>query len=174
MTPTIWDSIADTPWWILATYLYLLRFGYLSTKSRIVHLNVISRTTFIFFTTTLILFALTKQFTLPKIALWLASLSVGMLIGWLQYRLMRIKAIKDERLIRLPGSWFLLLTTPLLIYFQLQKGYNYIASLDLMHNPTLLFWLPVAYGLMAGVIIGKLIYARRCVKKGPFLLTSSH
>jgi hypothetical protein len=38
----------------------------------------------------------------------------------------------------------------------------------------LLAWLPPLYGLFAGLFIGKTIYAKRCVNKGPFLDAPHH
>ena len=96
MTPTVWDTIAETPWWIYAIYLYLFQMAYLATKSRIVEVKALRNFALFFVISTLFLLIVGKQLTLPKTGLWLAALCIGALAGFLQFRLYKIKAVKNE------------------------------------------------------------------------------
>jgi len=169
MSPTIWDTLANTPWWIYPLYYYLLRTGYLATKSRFVPLRTLRLFTLFFVLSTFALLLGSQQLSVTKFGLWLASLAGGALIGWLQFRLMRIKSKPQEALIRVPGNWLIICGAIAMIIIQLFKGYDYYLHLAQQVAPIFLSWLPVVYGVLGGIFMGKLIYANRCMKVGPYI-----
>lgn len=163
MESTIWDSIAATSWWVYFFYAFLLRSGYLATKPRQGAYKSIRNTAILFFffaTGTLVAL---KLFSLMTFGYWLGALTIGILTGWLQYRLARIKVIPETKIVQLAGSWFPMLIVFGLIYLYSRYGMNYAINLDLIHNPTVLAWLPAFYGLFAGLMIGKVLYLRQAL-----------
>lgn len=161
METTIWDTIADTPWWVGFTYVALIYSGYLATKARLVPFKYLRKTTISFVIATFIVLIVLKRFSLPALCSWLAMLILGSIIGWLQYRIMKVKANGPSGLIRLPGNWISICIIFGLIYWQSHSTSIDLFDVNFLLSQNVTRWLPPCYGLLAGLMIGKLVYLRR-------------
>ena len=169
---SIWETAANTPWWVYALFIYLVRLGFLATQPRIIPVKnlLLLPTLFVLFS----LFNLysTVQVTALHLLVWLGALCLGCLLGWLQYAALKIKAIKDEAKLYIPGTWTLLFI--ILIIFSIKYYFNYESAIE----PSALTnssspWVLLLYGLFTGLFIGRMSYAFRCLKYGPFVTESS-
>lgn len=169
MTPTIWDSLANTPWWIFIAYPYFLYLSYQATKPRFIAYSAFRNTAIIFTIAATLFLIFTKSFKPSQAGMWSAALIAGIAIGWIQFQILRIKARKNDLSLRTPGNWLLVLLVIGTMYYQYQHGYNSVFSLSNLNNSRLIAWLPIIYGLLSGAFIGKAIYAKRCIMNGPYL-----
>lgn len=164
-----WFGIADTPWWIYGLFAYFLFIGYIATKPRIIHFRQLIGATamlsgFSFFN--FIFFVHPNQVYL---GIWaFCFLSAG-LCGFLQFRIAKIKAFKNESKISLPGTYTILA----LALFGIASKYYTHFQLDLnpamLNQPLTLQLLSGFYGSLTGYFAGKTYYAWRCIKRGPYV-----
>lgn len=173
MNPSFWEAIANTPWWVYALLIYLIRLGLLATKPRIVTLNKLSLlpTIFVFFS----LFTMysTAQLNFTNFSFWVLALLLGGLFGWLHFVALKIRAIENQSKIHLPGTWSFLFF--ILVIFSAQYYLHYESNIDptFFTRPHILNWLFVGYGFLSGLFLGRILYALRCIKSGPFLRNTS-
>jgi hypothetical protein len=169
MTPTIWDSIANTSWWVFFLYLYFIYAGYAALHSRYIPYKSLRGVSIIFLITTVSCLFIAKQITLTTLGLWSAALAVGIILGWTQFWLMRIKADKKNGSLKIPGNWLILPFVFAAMYAQYRYNLMNMINLDFLRSQQFFKWLPPLYGLLAGLFIGKAIYSKRCLQKGPWV-----
>lgn len=171
MTTSIWETVANTPWWVFVLFTYLVIVGYLASRPRIVPIKklVILPTLFI----ALSCFNIYKVFTLTNehIVIWLGMLVIGFGLGWLQFKKLNIKAIKEQAAIMIPGTWTLLLIIVLIFSLRYYYGYQLALNPNIFNDPKTANILLSAYGLTAGLFSGRLAFAWRCLKVGPYVKT---
>lgn len=169
MSHSIWQVIANTPWWVFFLFVYLIRVSYVATKPRIIPLKSMLILPSIF--VTLSIFGLANIIKLDSynILLWLAALLVGSSLGWLQFYALKIKAIKEGNKIYIPGTWsvfFIVLTIfSIKYYFNVELALDPASIAASKYGPIFI----LMYGLFTGLFFGRLAYSIRCVKSGPYL-----
>lgn len=170
MHDSIWQAIANIPWWIYGTFIYLLRLGFLATKPRIISIkSILILPGFLIFISLLSIY-LNKQFNFLHFLTWLSTFLLGTGCGWLQFRFFNIKAIKNEAKLYVPGTWSLLIV--IVVSFSSRLYFlNASNKIDfaLFLQPPLVIWLFALYGLLTGLFFGRITYALRCLKVGPYL-----
>ncbi|RDI45161.1 DUF6622 family protein [Aquicella lusitana] len=170
MNNSIWEIIAGTPWWVYVLFVLLVRFGILASKPRIIPFRQLLLLPAVFIPLS---FASLYQMhlSLSLFGLWAGALLLGAAGGWLQFRFINIKAIKNQSKLYVPGTWSILII--ILIVFAVKYYYSYESAVNpgQIINPHINVWFALLYGLFTGLFIGRVAYALRCLKTGPFLST---
>jgi hypothetical protein len=158
MTDSIWLQIADTPWWVYAFFIYFLYVGYLATKPRVVSFKAMFLPTGIFTGISLICILL-SPLVIRNIPSLLLAAAAGSLLGWLQYRFMKLKVMQNKSAYETPGSWNLFFIIILLIflkfYFAFEINFNLFLQQDYVD-----FFL-ILYSFSIGLFLGRLFYCLR-------------
>lgn len=168
MTYTIWASIANTPWWIFAFFLYLIWIGAAATTPRIVSFRSLFILPSLFLLLSFAAMTATVKLDLLHFLSWQVCVVFGIGLGYLQCRLLKMKALKNERALYIPGTYSLLILLAVIFILKFYSGF------DLGFLPSFLLhgdhsqWLVGAYGLGMGLFIGQFLYAFRCLKNGPY------
>ncbi|TAK73019.1 MAG: hypothetical protein EPO11_09310 [Gammaproteobacteria bacterium] len=168
MTNSIWESIADTPWWVYLVFIILIRMGYAATKGRVVHIRSFLVLPVIFIFTSLLNFFVNISFTPTNIALWLGTTLIGIAVGCIQFQLMKIKAVPNENKLYLPGTWGLLILLMLLFAARYYTGYEIALDPTILQQPKWMMGMFLLYGLLTGLFIGRAFCAVRRLKRGPY------
>ncbi|EKD71347.1 MAG: hypothetical protein ACD_46C00204G0001 [uncultured bacterium] len=170
MSYDFWQSIASTSWWYFLIFSYVIFMGVLSTKTRVVEIkNNIFILPTLFFISTISTLIIAKQFTLKNAGIWAVGILIGYAISWLQLRFSKIRAIRNENKLKVPGSWNILMTLGIVLVVKYYTGYNFTFDIYAYDPTHLFFWLAGLYGLFSGLFLGKMIYCHRCIKFGPFV-----
>lgn len=168
MPTTIWEIIAGTPWWVFGLFIYLSYAGFLATKPQIVPLKTLFIIPVIFVFMSIISMFTVLHITLNNLGLWCAAGLTGCALGWLQFRAMKVKAIRNEAKLYMPGSWLLLVIV--LILFACRYYINYEVALDpaFLSQSKYTSYIYIIFGLFTGLFAGRLLFARRVLKAGPY------
>lgn len=110
--------------------------------------------------------------TANSLLLWFSILTLGITLGWIEFRLIKIKAIQAERKLYIPNEIFLFLLIPFIVilvhYFGFAKTSMFTIQQTPLTNEQLLQSFMI-YGLITGIILGRLCHALRCIKIGPYI-----
>jgi hypothetical protein len=166
---SIWQIVAGTPWWVYVLFIYLMRLGFYATKSHIIPVKKIFIMPMIF-----LVLSIVSMFGMAlnafNLSIWVASILVGAVLGWLQYKALRIKAVKNKASLYVPGTWSLLIIITLIFSIKYYFGYTISIDPNVLMQPQYTAWILGLYGLFSGLFIGRLTYALRCIKVGPFVM----
>lgn len=168
MTYTIWQVIANTPWWVFLVFILIVRVGLLATKARTIPVKNLFIIPAIFFVMTLVNMYFFVSFTLLNLSIWLSTLLLGLFAGWLQFRSLNIKALKNEAKLVVPGTWSLLVILLTIFVIKYYAGYQFVIDPEVLKQPKYVYGLLTLYGLFTGLFIGRLLYSLRCLKYGPY------
>lgn len=169
MTASVWEVIAETPWWFYVFCFFFLKISLEATKARTVPVKSLALMPAIFIPFSLLGIYFNVTINFNNVLIWVGSLLLGLLLGFLQCRLFRIKAIKNEDKLYFPGSWTMLISIIVFIIVIYYHGFHFTIDLDTFKQPKYARILLSLYGLFAGVFIGRWYYSMRCVKYGPFV-----
>lgn len=170
MTDSIWQTIAATPWWIYPLYAYILWIGLMTTKARVVSVRMLSIAPFFFvFLSMMTLFMMLHTITWAYLSIWIGALFLGTGLGYLHLTVCRIRMDKHSSSLYLPGTWVLFIIFLILFLCKVFFKRPLTFDIQLLMNPKYATFLIFFYGLITGLLIGRLGYALRCLKSGPFL-----
>jgi len=169
MTNSIWNILAETPWWVYVLFIYLIRLGIKATKPQTVPLKNLLLLPLAFFTLSCLSIYFSLKITALHIALWSLALLVGSFLGFLQGRLLKIKAIKHESQLHFPGSWSLLIMLLIIFASKYYLGHETAIDPAILTQPSSAAAMFALYGLMTGLFFGRVGYAIKCIKVGPYL-----
>jgi hypothetical protein len=161
MSHAFWQSVAQIPWWIYAFFVIIIRMGFYAKRNTLnLAINKLIAITLLFFISSFILLYLGNiSFTLVHMALWGAATVAGCLLGWLQYQfLLKVKADKKNNTLQVKGSWSILIVGLAIFAVKWFDQFNL--------NPTSLL---LIFGLLGGLLIGRLGYGFYCLKHGPYI-----
>lgn len=169
MAFSTWEQIANIPWPFYAFLYFMLYSIYRTTKPSILSIRIfLYLPTFLILATSLYLTALKNHFA-TQIVFWVSGIVAGIFIGMRLLKYQQVKAIAGHKKIYLPGSWS---TIILLAIIASVQG---ISAGLMAHYPDTQYqhlfnasWFLI-YGLFTGMFIGRMIYAFRCLKHGPFI-----
>jgi hypothetical protein len=169
MTASIWESIADTPWWMYLGFIGLFALSWSATKPREIPIRNLLATPLVFIPFSLLCISFTLPINALNIGIWVVTAALGTVLGWWQFRLMKIKAIKDKLMIHMPGTRSLFIFMFLISAAKYFYGFSFSDYLALFTQVKYAKPILGGYGLLTGLLIGKVFYCLRCVKVGPFL-----
>lgn len=154
---TVWHAAINTPWWVYILFAVLLRFGYQTTKTRVVSVNKLFIIPLIFLAMSIHTIVTSVPFNLLNVGMWTISLILGIGLGWWQISHSAIKVDKKHNLLQLPGNW----STMLLIFtiFATKYYFGYQLAVHPYRVSHLGFDISVVAisGILAGMFIGRLL-----------------
>lgn len=169
MQTSIWENIADTPWWFFLAVLGLIWMAWLATKPKTVAVKSLFLIPVIYIPLSLASIFLSFPITPASVFIWIGATMAGTVLGWLHFRVLRIKAIQNESRLYIPGTWTLFILLLLIAVSKYYYGYSFIIDPQYFIQAKYATIIVALYGLFAGLFIGKVIYSLRCVKYGPYL-----
>jgi len=167
MTITIWDIIADTPWWVYVLIIFFIRIAYLATKPQLVSIKKMFALPLSMLVISTILLATQFPIHWLDVSIFVLALLLGSLLGWLHFRIKKVKAIMNQAILYVPGSWniFILLIAIIVIRF----NWNNSLSKETFMQPNGILVISLLLGSSMGLMLGRLYYSLKCLKSGPFL-----
>lgn len=154
---TFYHLVVSTPWWVYLLLVYLLNLGYQATKTRTVSIKKLFIIPTIFTYFSLHTLIKTTPMSLFSLSTFVSSLMSGSALGWLQISLYQIEVDRENKLLKLPGTWSTLII--ILIVFILRYYFSY----RLMTHPGLethlqftLFILLLS-GICTGLFLGRFL-----------------
>lgn len=166
MSYTLWEYIAETPWWFYLILIGMFRVAYLTTKPRFIFIKPLffSQVMYIIFIT-IVFFSMIKL-SLPNMPIFLSLLGLGSLFGWLHFRFKQIKVIKDKSQFYIPGTWLFFIS----LFILIPAKYYYFGSqvtmdMNLFQQEK---WIPLIYGfsgMIIGLAVGRTFYLLQAVRQ---------
>jgi hypothetical protein len=169
MQTSIWEKIADTPWWFFLFVIGFISLAWVATKPKIIPIKNLLLMPAIYIPFSLLSIALTIPINRIVVLLWLTGTLTGIVIGWLHFRILNIKAVKNKSSLYVPGTWSLFGLILLITATKYYYGYSLMIDPKIFIQAEYVNYFITLYGLFAGIFIGKIIYSLRCIKVGPFI-----
>lgn len=161
MNPQIWQNIATLPWWMTALYIYLFYLSYLATKPRPFQISNLYLLPCLLLTMAILNMVTILHVTPEIFGAWIAAMLVGTFFGYLSFLIMKIKPIKGQKTLELPGTWALLVIIPGFLIYHIIYGFQSMITLTLFADPKNANIILGLYGLLTGIQLGKLTYVRK-------------
>ncbi len=170
----IWESIANTPWWVYVMMAYLIHIGIKATHPHQISLRQCLYFPLMFiFLSICLMSALVDHWTLALLERLCLSLIAGVLFGMLQFKFLGIKAIPQTQQLQQPGSYGVLIMTFIMIALKCYLGDQFLLDLSLLQYLQQPKWLLIVHGFMSGLFIGRILSVLRCLRRGPFVNIAS-
>jgi hypothetical protein len=166
MNNAFWQVLGNTPWWVYVVFVFLIYVGINARKPRILPVRQLVTLPSIFLVLSFIGLYEHEQLSSHNIFLWLIAMLPGIFLGWLQFHALRIKAIKNTNTLYVPGSWLILGIVMLIFIIKYYIGYREDTDTHFIEHAAR--WMLLLYGFFTGLFIGRLAYAVRCIKFGPY------
>ncbi|MGX1098206.1 DUF6622 family protein [Amorphus sp. MBR-141] len=152
---TLVDTVQGTPWWVWLLLAYLIFVGWLRSKTRVAPLWKI----FILPAVILVLEFGSVQHLMDgqavRILAWVGGLAVGILVGLLVVRTIRIRADRPRGLVEVPGSWSYLAALLLIFAIKYYFGYRMAVDPDSMARTGWVMTQLAITGALAGWLVGR-------------------
>lgn len=152
---TVIGALEGTPWWVWALLAYLIYVGWKRTKTRIIrHRRIYILPAIIFIIELESVIRLFDGSAL-RILLWIGGLLIGIAVGWLVIRPMKIRADKDRDLLEMPGSWSSMAALLIIFAVKYYFGFMQAVARERMAEPG---WVDIQLavtGALAGWLIGR-------------------
>lgn len=170
MDASIWQTIAETPWWLYVIAAYFIMICWVATRPSIVPVKSLLVLPCLFLLFSLPALILYSEFNMVNSLLAFLIGGVGVPFGWLEFKIHRIKAFKNEDKLYIPGTWnlFILIAIFCLLKFYFEFTLNDFLTLKIFTHHKLSTNLIFVYAFLLGFFIGRYGYARQCLKSGPF------
>jgi hypothetical protein len=175
MQDTIWHTIAATHWWIFVLFFFCAWNCYIVTKPHRVSLNNLYMPAFSFIGMsalylTMVMTLRGSQFDYNLMLTWCGMVLLGTTLSYLHYYALKVKAQPDAAIIVLPGSYlpmlYFIVAISVKLYFRIQINFHLAQLLNPEHYRVL----ATIYGCLSGLCLGRVVYAVRCIKRGPYSL----
>lgn len=170
MTTTIWDIIADIPWWVSVIIVFFIRIAYLATKPQLVSIKKMFTLPISMLVISTILLATQFPIYWLDVAIFFMALILGSGLGWLHFRIKKVKAVMNQATLYIPGSWNIFII--IIAMFVIRVNWNTSLSKETLMQPNMILLASFLLGLSMGLVLGRLYYALRCIKLGPFTETT--
>ncbi len=170
MSYRILQAIAATHWSIYFMFAYLAYASFLATKPKIIPLKSFYFLLVMFIALTSLAISTMIHVTSVNAAYYAGTLALGVSLGWLQCTRLKVAAIEGKKQFRIQGSYIF----GILIFTLIVARYVYFTELDIsvesFKTPFYSDLMMGFYGLFTGLVIGRLLYMKRVLKFGPFIL----
>jgi len=169
MHESIWQMIAERPWWHFAFVGYMIYLTYLTTKPRTISLRSLQYSVFSLIALSMIALTTATYINTEALSRCLVMFLLGSGLGWLQFSTYQLQAIAGEKKLTVPGSRILIFIIPTIVFlkYYFKDQLTFDASALPIEKLTALFM--TLTGLTCGLFTGRLLYATRIVKVGPFV-----
>jgi hypothetical protein len=164
-----WQHVAETPWWIYLFFVYLIIIGLKARHPRVISQPAIYLGPLIIVSTYILIFQYAAPPNWSQIGKGVAVLPLGIFIGWGQFKLLGVKSLRNKKQLHIPGSMsaFIIIIALFCSKYYFSPGYDIDPAQ--LQDPKYLNTLTLSCGLITGLLIGRLLYATRCLRTGPYI-----
>lgn len=165
MPTSIWETIASTSWWYFVFVACLCKMAFAASKPHIIPIKRAYFFPSLFFIVSMITLYFIIPFNFMHFTTWSCAILLGMIIGWMQFTIKKIKVMKNPAQLHFPGSWNLFLVIFVLLVTKFYFNFDIFFDVEQLKQPPYSFLLVFSYGLVAGLFAGRLIYITRSLKR---------
>lgn len=169
MSYSVWGALAETHWWIYLLFAWIAFLSFQATKPRKINMRISIFYPISFILMLLILLPIVIKITLYKFSLLLLAIIPGAILGYLQFRTQRIKAIKQSSEFYVPGSWLSLIFLFVLLVIKFYY-YNYpiTPNFNILYHENTSSIIAIFCGFFTGLLSIRSYCLYRCMKSGPY------
>lgn len=170
MLATFKEIISTIPMWAYVFVLALVLISIQASKPKIISIKVLLYSPLFFFIFSFCVIYFFLPLDKYNMSAWFTCCTLGALLGWIQFRDLKIKAIRGTKSLYMPGSWYVLMVIIGLLCAKVYASlhYNHFDP-NLLRTPKYAFAIISIYGLMTGLILGRIMFAYKCIYFGPFI-----
>ncbi|MBX7147239.1 MAG: hypothetical protein K1X44_08020 [Alphaproteobacteria bacterium] len=164
----IGQILIHTPWWVYLLFAFLMLRGIKASKTRITKLDrlFLLPVIFLFFSIHTLLSSV--ALTPFVIFLWVGGVMIGALIGWVYLYKQKISVDQKNRLLKLPGTWSILIIILGIFSTKYYFQYKLISNPAVATEPIFQYSLLMISGIFVGFTVGRLLCGLYKFKTGPF------
>lgn len=153
----IWVAAIHTPWWVYALFIFLIIKGIQASKPQVVSIKKLVLLPLIFVAFSIHILITSFKINTMVICVWLVSIIVGSLIGWLLISHHNLKVDKIKKLIQLPGNWMTFIL--IVVVFAAKYYFSYQLESDpaLVNNTGFEYSMLCVTGVCTGLFVGRLM-----------------
>lgn len=162
MLELVIKGITHTPWWVYPLFALSIYIGIKASKTSIASTEKLFHAPTIFLIISVESLHSNISLDWFVTGIFLTALLIGILCGWLQAAHQSLKFDKEKKLMRIPGTWNVLIFILIIFAIKYSLGFELALDPELIHNT----WFEIAFvGITAwctGLIWGKtLCYVKR-------------
>jgi hypothetical protein len=158
---TIKYFITGTPWWVWILIAYLLFIGLKSTQTNTVSIKKLCIIPVLFVGLSIHSLITVLHPTVLTIGVWVISLIVGSLIGWLMVYRLHPAIDKKHGLIRVPGTWVTFALIVIIFTFKYYLGYTVDMHPEYFDIQGYAEAMTAISAICSGLFVGRLLYFGR-------------
>jgi len=167
MLETIKETILQTPWWVYLILAFVLYRGIRATKTQILkfrHVFVLPLILIFFSASNLFR---VQMITVDLIINLIITLLVAGILGWFTVKAADIQVDHRNHLMRVPGSWWLLIILIIIFTCAYYVGYMTSVHPDIVKMPRFMHGIFLINGFTMGLLIGRLARNIYCHQTKP-------
>lgn len=165
MHASIWQTIAETSFWIYVLIGLLIYSGYQGSKQRTVPVKFLWANLIAVSAASFVSITLFVKLNAVYLAWWAATLVLGSGLGWLYYKTLQVQPLPEEGKFIIPGSWITLFIILGAIAAKYYFGYQITLDPGILKSGVYSQSVMILYGMLTGLNIGHLVYIRRALKQ---------
>jgi hypothetical protein len=151
----IYEILNKTPWWIFILFFSLLKVGIDGTKNRTKRTRHLYIAPAIFLGMSLqSLFSLFPQ-TWLTYTLYIGSLTIGIAIGWLFARTLKLDFDHIHHTIKIPGSFMILILMMSIFFSKYHFTYSLATNCEILSKAGFISFHLIFSGLTIGLLLGR-------------------
>ncbi len=153
----IWAAASQTPWWVYLLFVLLVQRGIKASTSQVVSIKKLTIVPLVFLALSIHTVTTAFHVNATVISVWLVSIILGSIIGWLLIRNHQFKVDRKKLLIQLQGSWITLILILMIFVFKYYFSYQLGSDPALANQTGFEFSMLGATGICTGLFVGRLL-----------------
>ena len=153
----IWTAASQTPWWVYVLFIYLVQRGISASKTQVVSIKKLTILPLVFVALSIHTLMTSFHVNAMVIGVWLASIILGSIIGWLLICQHQFKIDRKNWLIQLPGSWMTLILILAIFISKYYFSYQLGSDPELANQTGFEFSMLGITGICTGLFVGRLV-----------------
>lgn len=164
------NSLISMSLWQYALLFVAILLSLQASKPKIISIKVLLYSPILFFVFSFFVIYFFLPLDKYNISAYLTTCVLGAMLGWIQLRDLGIKAIRNTQTIFMPGTWFVLFMFIFLIVIHQVFNSNLShLNVKILQTSKYTFGIMSIYGFMTGRILGRIIFAYKCIYCGPYI-----
>lgn len=162
MFDTIYEVVINTPWWVYLLFAILVKIGYKASKTGTVSIIKLSIAPVIFTVMAIETLLNNLDLTFFVCLSFVLFLLLGIAIGWTQVTMQNLKFDRKRKLIRVPGTWSVMVVILIIFASKYYFGYELSSDPNALNNTYFELLFIGVTAVCAGLFVGKLLcYIKR-------------
>jgi hypothetical protein len=153
----IWQAAIHTPWWVYLLFIVLIKIGINASKTRTRPLAKLFILPLVFTFMSIHTLITTVVLDTFNVSTWTIALLAGVSLGFYQVFVYQLQVDKKRLLIKVPGSWSILIWILFIFVSKYYFNYQLAVSPNMALHTGFAFSLLATSGVITGLFIGKLL-----------------